>query len=156
MSTIEITIKDALRAYNELASVKLTKFDKQLRKAAVSNFVELSRISKENQAYQEALKDKIFEDMKDEITVVSELRSRMSAAKTREELAEINRQIVCEHSEFLKAEEEYGNLLKAKEGQTVGVALETVDSDKWIECLISAEIDFTPANIAALNCMFNK
>lgn len=151
-----ITVREALRAYNELSTVKLTKFDKELRKAAVCNFAALTKVSKDHQQYQESIKEKIFEGMNDEITVVSELRSRMSAAKTREELTELNRQIICEHGAFLKAEEEYGKLIKENEQSTVEVNLTTVDMDKWIDSLVSAEIDFTPANINNLNCMFNQ
>lgn len=155
MNKIKITVREALQAYNELSTIKLAKFDKELRKAAVRNFAELTRVSKDHQQYQESVKEKIFEGMKEEIAAVSELRSRLSAAKTRDELAEVNRQIVCEHGAFLKAEEEYGNLIKDNEQSTVEVELATVDMDKWIDSLISAEIDFTPANINNLNCMFN-
>ena len=155
MGKVTITIKEGLRAYNELSTIKLSKFDKDLRKAAVRNYAELSKVSKENQAYQEDVKERLFADMKEEITVVSELRSRMSAAKTREELAEINKDIICNHSAFLKTEEEYGNILKDKENETIEVDLSTVDMDKWIDALVTAEIDFTPTNINNLNCMFN-
>lgn len=155
MGKVTITIKEGLRAYNELSTIKLSKFDKDLRKAAVRNYAELSKVSKENQAYQEDVKERLFADMKEEITVVSELRSRMSAAKTREELAEINKDIICNHSTFLKTEEEYGNILKDKENETIEVDLSTVDMDKWIDALVTAEIDFTPTNINNLNCMFN-
>lgn len=156
MSKIKITVREALRAYNELSAIKLAKFDKELRKAAVRNHAELSRISKENQEYQETIKDKLFADLKDEISVVSELRSRMQAAKTRGEITEINKEIVCGHNDFLKVEEEYSDLLKEKEQSTVEVDLTTVDMDKWIDSLISAEVDFTPASINNLNCMFNN
>lgn len=155
MGKMTITVKEALRAYNELSTVKLTKFDKDLRKAAVCNYAELAKVSKANQEFQEATKDKLFAEMKDEITVVSELRSKMSAAKTRDELAEINRDIVCGHSAFLKVEEEYGNILKEKENQPVEVELIAVDREKWIEALIASDVDFTPVNITNLGCMFN-
>ena len=155
MGKVTITIKEGLRAYNELSTVKLSKFDKELRNAAVRNYAELSKVSKDNQTYQEDVKERLFADMKEEITVVSELRSRMSAARTREELAEVNRDIVCNHSGFLKAEEEYGNILKERENQAIEVELQRVDRNKWIDALVSAEIDFTPVNINNLECMFN-
>ncbi len=153
---VTITIGEAIAGYNQLAAIKLTKFDKTVRLAAVRNFAALKAVIKEYEAFQEALKEKMFEEKKDELSVVSELRSKIGSTKDREELISLSNELVNNHRGFLDLEEDFGKALKAKRDESVEVAIFPVSVDSWIDSLIAGEIDFTPADITALQFMYEK
>ncbi len=151
-----LTVKEIVNAYNILASLKLQKFDKSVRSAAIKNFAALKGVVKEYEEFQECVREKLFEDRKDEMSIVSELRAKLTTSKNREEMMSINHQIVSGHPEYLKLEEEYSNQLKEKGKKTVDVEISAVEEDRWIDSLIAAEIDFSPADINALEFMFEN
>ena len=152
----KVTIKEAVDAYNILASLKLPKFDKSVRSVAIKNFAVLKSVVKGYEEFQESVKDKLFEDRKDEMSIVSELRAKLAASKDRAEMMSVNHQIVSGHPEYLKLEEEYSQQLKEKGKETVEVEISAVEEDRWIDSLIAAEIDFSPADINALGFMFEN
>lgn len=149
-----ITIGEAIVGYNQLASVKLTKFDKAVRLAAIRNFAALKTVVKEYEAFQEALKEKMFEDRKDELSIVSELRNKIRNTDKQEEFISLYSSLVDDYREFLNVEEEFGKELKVKMNDNVEVGIFPVSIDSWIDCLLAGEIDFSPADIEALQFMY--
>ena len=151
----KITIKQALLAQMELANMKLSKFDKDVRNVAIVNYAKLSKIHSEHQKLQEDMKEKIFEEKKDQIRELSELRAKLQATKTREEAAQVNKEIVCNHSELIQLEDNFNKIVNNETQKEVEVDIQKVNMDKFIDSMIKAEIDFTPVTINNLQFMFN-
>ena len=150
-----ITIKQALLAHMELANMKLSKFDKEVRNIAIVNYATLSKIHQEQQKFQEDMKEKMFDKKKEEISELSQLRAKLQAAKTREEAADINKQLVCDYAELIQLEDDFNKLVNAETKKDISADIKKVDMDKFIDSMIKAEIDFTPVTINNLQFMFN-
>lgn len=150
-----ITIKQALLAHMELANMKLSKFDKEVRNIAIVNYATLAKIHQEQQKFQEDMKEKMFDKKKEEISELSQLRAKLQAAKTREEAADINKQLVCDYAELIQLEDDFNKLVNAETKKDISADIKKVDMDKFIDSMIKAEIDFTPVTINNLQFMFN-
>ena len=150
-----ITIKQALLAHMELANMKLSKFDKEVRNITIVNYATLSKIHQEQQKFQEDMKEKMFDKKKEEISELSQLRAKLQAAKTREEAADINKQLVCDYAELIQLEDDFNKLVNAETKKDISADIKKVDMDKFIDSMIKAEIDFTPVTINNLQFMFN-
>lgn len=153
---MKITNNQVFGAHNYLSSLKLGKFDKDIRVAIFKNVGELSVMIKEVQDKLEASKKELFKDLEDDAQKVAVLREEFNKEETTKERKESIIKELVTFEDYLKAEKEFVEITETYGQDEVEIKLCTIDFGKFSEGLTQSDIDFTAGQLQAISFLFNK
>lgn len=153
---MKITNNQVFGAHNYLSSLKLGKFDKDVRVAIFKNVGELSVMIKEVQDKLEASKKELFKDLEEDAQKVAALREEYNKEETTKERKEAIIKELITFKDYLRAEKEFGEITEIYGQDKVEIKLYTIDFGKFSEGLAQSDIDFTAGQLQAISFLFNK
>ena len=153
---MKITNNQVFGAHNYLSSLKLGKFDKDIRVAIFKNVGELSVMIKEVQDKLGASKKELFKDLEDDAQKVAVLREEFNKEETTKERKESIIKELVTFEDYLKAEKEFVEITETYGQDEVEIKLCTIDFGKFSEGLAQSDIDFTAGQLQSISFLFNK
>lgn len=142
-----------------LSRIELSEFDKQVRNAILRTYANLLTKNKEIEEQLKAVDERIFkgEDLQKKLKEVAILREEYNTKKDNPvRLAEINKELKDNYQDYLELEGESYNAKNDLLLEEIKVSIVRLNQDAFIDGLVASNVKFTAADIAALDCLFEK
>lgn len=115
-----------------LSKLKLNKFSKEIRVNVLKNYAELTTANKEIDAKMEELRKKVFTD--------EELQELQDAINNKTEVSQT----------LIDKNNEYNEVILKMFNDDCEVKVVKISEEKFIDCLVDSEVEFTPVDILRL------
>lgn len=143
--------KEVTGIYKFLAGLKLSKFSKETRSAILSTHLSMYKVAEDVEKDIREAQKKMLEGKEEEVQKLQDLRSQYQSSTDESEKATIVERIQVECRDVLALEQELGRMVDAMLEEDVDVNIVKADREEFMEGLVANEIDFTPADLMALD-----
>lgn len=118
--------------YDFLSKLKLNKLTKEVRVAVLKNYTELTTVNREIDAKIEELRKKVFTD--------EELQELQNAINNKTEVSKV----------LIDKNNTYNEVILKMFDDECDVKVVKISEEKFIDCLVDSEVEFTPVDILRL------
>ena len=146
--------ENVLNFNNFLSTLKLNKFDREIRAAIITNSFLAKKIVKEfDETVQEA-RNRYFDGLDAEIELLVLYREKFKNA-TPEERTAINEECVRDCYNILRAEKELGEYIQNLQKEEVTESFVKFDREMFVDQCVDGNIDITVELLETLDGLFN-
>jgi hypothetical protein len=149
-----MTKENVINFNSFLSSLKLNKFDREIRAAIITNSLLAKKIVKEFEETVQGAKDRYLEGLDDEIALLILYREKFKTASPEERIA-INEDCVKNCSNVLNAETEINQFVLNLYKEEVTDNFKKFDRDLFVDQCADADIEITVDIIELLNELFS-